>query len=75
MVVMRLVVVTGALVHSSPGDEKEWSVGRLAAWPELGQVAGLVISLPDQQSGLAGAVTLTPRPHVNVTKLENVYQL
>ena len=30
-------VVTGALVPSSPGDEKEWSVGRLAvtclAWP------------------------------------------
>ena len=42
MVVVRLVV-TGVLVHSSPGDEKEsWSVGRQAdwlAWPGLAQAA------------------------------------
>ena len=25
--VVVVVVVTGALAHSSPGDEKEWSVG------------------------------------------------
>ena len=72
-------LVTGALVHSSPGDEKEWSVGLTV--PTGGrtgggsaQVAGLdwAISLPDQ-SGLVGAVS--PRPHaLNVTKLENVYK-
>ena len=76
MVVVRLVV-TGVLVHSSPGDEKEsWSVGRQAdwlAWPGLAQVEPgcSTILLPDQ-SGLVGAVS--PRPHaLNVTKLENVY--
>ena len=82
LVVVVLVVtllVTGALVHSSPGDEKEWSVGLTV--PTGGrtgggsaQVAGLdwAISLPDQ-SGLVGAVS--PRPHaLNVTKLENVYK-
>ena len=79
VVVVVTLLVTGALVYSSPGDEKEWSVGLTV--PTGGrtgggsaQVAGLdwAISLPDQ-SGLVGAVS--PRPHaLNVTKLENVYK-
>ena len=73
VVVVVSLLVTGVLVHSSPGDEKEsWSVGRQADWAGLARPGpGCSILLPDQ-SGLVGAVS--PRPHaLNVTKLENVY--
>ena len=88
VVVVVVVVVTGTLAHSSPGDEKEWSVGRLAVTLALVFILNIFRDQPINLKwqaiiflgGLRGAVafmmasTYSPHyKHVQMMKIATIF--